>query len=308
VRLSSEPSDYLFEAGDMRALFPEPVVSHMLGGGDERLTQPLPGKELPVVAAVRMSLSFPLLLSAVRLYSQHPNRDEVMENWLSDGGISSNFPIHFFDSWFPSRPTFGFDLQPFPAEGLQPGAPDVFVPGEDERPLPHWTGVEGAGRFVHQILDVMQNWRDTLQSELPGFRDRICQVRLHEGEGALNLDMEADTIKHLTQRGREAAAEIERKFDWRRHRFVRYLTLMELLEIDLHDTDTKFGAFEPDLSSGMPGVDVCRHPDAWYPKAAAATAALMSVARPWGPPPADVGFDIGVEPTPTPVMRVTPKA
>ena len=31
---------------------------------------------------------------------------------VSDGGITSNFPIHFFDGPLPSRPTFGINLVP----------------------------------------------------------------------------------------------------------------------------------------------------------------------------------------------------
>ena len=35
--------------------------------------------------------------------------------WFSDGGISSNFPVHFFDSPVPTRPTFAIDLTGFRA-------------------------------------------------------------------------------------------------------------------------------------------------------------------------------------------------
>ena len=70
----------------------------------------LPSREnLPVVLAVRMSLSFPGLIAAVPLC-----RDGKV-HWFSDGGITSNFPIHFFDSLLPRWPTFGLSLQPFPA-------------------------------------------------------------------------------------------------------------------------------------------------------------------------------------------------
>ncbi len=53
---------------------------------------------MPVVVAVRMSLNFPLLLSAVPLhaidFSRVKEEDRRLERcWFSDGGISSNFPV-----------------------------------------------------------------------------------------------------------------------------------------------------------------------------------------------------------------------
>ena len=30
--------------------------------------------------------------------------EDLKVNWFSDGGISSNFPIHLFDSWLPPYP------------------------------------------------------------------------------------------------------------------------------------------------------------------------------------------------------------
>src|SRR5687767_15889975 len=59
----------------------------------------------------RMSLSFPGLLSAVPLYAVDRNGDQtVVRHLFSDGGISSNFPMHFSDSLLPKRPTFGVNL------------------------------------------------------------------------------------------------------------------------------------------------------------------------------------------------------
>ena len=63
-----------------------------------------------------MSLSFPLLISAVPLYAIDYERARAAERapevcWFSDGGISSNFPVHFFDSPLPSRPTFAVNLR-----------------------------------------------------------------------------------------------------------------------------------------------------------------------------------------------------
>lgn len=113
--------------------------------------RPLPAaKDVPVIVATRMSLSFPLLISAVPLYAVDftltANSDasaaatrwwqvhltgtpeeavegalgtlpapEFTRNWFSDGGICSNMPVHFFDHALPTRPTFAIDLADFPA-------------------------------------------------------------------------------------------------------------------------------------------------------------------------------------------------
>jgi hypothetical protein len=68
-----------------------------------------------------MSLSFPILLSAVPLYAYDQEAEcEFREQhpparcWFSDGGICSNFPMHFFDSPLPRWPTFGITLVPKP--------------------------------------------------------------------------------------------------------------------------------------------------------------------------------------------------
>ena len=75
-----------------------------------------------------MSLSFPVLLGAVPLYAVDFTLEENVESrkagkpvraercWFSDGGICSNFPIHFFDQPIPRRPTFGVNLRDFPAD------------------------------------------------------------------------------------------------------------------------------------------------------------------------------------------------
>jgi len=70
--------------------------------------------DLPVVLAARMSLAFPILLTAVKLgaidFSKAARADtpKLLPEpcWFADGGLSSNFPIHLFDSPLPRWPTF----------------------------------------------------------------------------------------------------------------------------------------------------------------------------------------------------------
>src|SRR5207302_4889715 len=131
-------------------------------------------KDMPVVVITRFSLSFPVLLSAVPLWSVYEDDDgkkKAQECWFSDGGITSNFPIHFFDSPLPRWPTFGIDLKsPHPDHNTE--AEFVWLPkGNRGGMLPTWNHFESHGvfGFVGAILNVMQNWHDNLQMPVPGY-------------------------------------------------------------------------------------------------------------------------------------------
>jgi NTE family protein len=68
--------------------------------------KPLDKDKFPVVDAVRMSMSYPLLFNPVTLHA------DGRPHYLVDGGLLSNFPIWLFDSPNPVRPTWGFRLHP----------------------------------------------------------------------------------------------------------------------------------------------------------------------------------------------------
>jgi predicted acylesterase/phospholipase RssA len=169
--------------------------------------------DIPVVMATRMSLSLPGLVSAVPLHSRAPKdsgQTGMVTQWFSDGGITSNFPIHFFDSLLPRWPTFGLNLAQFPPA---PGAKGVFLPEQDSTPsTEQWAPINSAVRFMGAILDTFLGWRDTMQSALPGFRGRIAIVRQEPWEGGSNLFMRRATIKGLAERGREAGAQLRQRF------------------------------------------------------------------------------------------------
>lgn len=172
--------------------------------------------ELPVVLAVRMSLSFPGLIAAVPLC-----RDGRV-HWFSDGGITSNFPIHFFDSLLPRWPTFGLSLQSYP-----PGDNgEVWLPEQDASTSgAHYTPLTSMPRFLVSILDTFLDWRDTMQSALPGYRGRIAHVRQSEDEGGTNLFMPPATIKRLALRGQRAGDLLRERFEQQaetdRYRWIR---------------------------------------------------------------------------------------
>ncbi|HYE99877.1 MAG TPA: patatin-like phospholipase family protein, partial [Planctomycetota bacterium] len=107
---------YFFKREEMEKLFPKPVVDWMCAKARPESCQagfsPLPPmRDLPVIVAMRMSLSFPLLIGAVPLHAVDADSGATVPEpvWFSDGGIASNFPVHFFDSPLPGWPTFAIN-------------------------------------------------------------------------------------------------------------------------------------------------------------------------------------------------------
>jgi predicted acylesterase/phospholipase RssA len=280
---------YLFDPDEMRLLFPETVVDAMvkaaggdpvpLGPGHDRKVLPMPGSKLPILVAARLSLSFPILLSTVPLWSRHDLVEGgVVRHAMSDGGISSNFPIHFFDALLPGRPTFGLDLQPYPDPRDDPSlakAPPI-VFGDKPR-MPSFTTVGNVFTFVRQILNAALNWRDSMQAEMPGFRDRVCEIRLTKDEGGLNLNMPPEVIAAIERKGELAAEAILDGFDWNRHRFVRYLTFGQAVQTDFEAAKEPFAAMSSEVPVLSPDWQPYYegHEPPWWDEARAATGKLL---------------------------------
>lgn len=133
------PSPLYVNRAVLERYFPNSVVDWMAahaGEDDKRVEKgvgvfrwPRP-QDLPIVVAARMSLSFPVLLSAVPLLTpdfaaSHAKGKLLLRSvWYSDGGLVSNFPVHFFDAPIPSRPTFCLNLVAFGQELTERIAPD----------------------------------------------------------------------------------------------------------------------------------------------------------------------------------------
>jgi len=235
--------EYRFDLRELEPLFPADVIEQLRrvppdGDGLRKL----PHADLPVIVAVRMSLSVPLLFASIPLHPADGRR-----SWFTDGGVTSNFPISLFDAWLPSRPTFGIDMRPFPLRGGTPdrrAAKRVFLPPVDGPVPPRWDDVTGVSSLIQQIVDAVQNWRDSAQAELDGFRDRVCVLRLGEGEGGLHLDMDARTLRQLVHDGREAGAQLSERFGeagLARHVRTRYETLGRALRGELDPLEDPFG-------------------------------------------------------------------
>lgn len=248
-------------------LFPKAVMDYLYGGGTKAWQRHdkawlFPREQnLPVVIAVRMSLSFPLLFTAVPLLIKDRELPSIIGSLggeasgavrtahFSDGGISSNFPIHIFDNWLPTRPTFAFSLDELMIEGdavnslahrvmlPETTAQGMGVPVKPLRTLPD---------FAWQILNSAKDWQDQLLSELTGQRERIARIFLTDREGGLNLDMPPEISRSLMHWGWQAGRKFtEGDFDFDEHRWRRLLVLYRHLEQNLATMDAVWkGGFE----------------------------------------------------------------
>jgi hypothetical protein len=324
---------FLFREEDARRLFPPHVVEHLIAcayrgardGDEHQRTLPagfhfLPfDDDFPVVLAVRMSLSFPVLICAVPLYrltgegwgelreGRVPDPDRhFRRHWFSDGGLSSNFPIHFFDSWVPSRPTFGINLVAASDEGELPKP--ALQDANPRREADTWSRLAGPFGFLNAIWSTAQNYRDNMQSQLPSYRERIVPVALRASEGGLNLDMDPKLVENVMERGAEAGKALA-AFDFDRHLWVRYLVLMKVLEENLVKFRGRVGSgrsqFHPLTERQVAALAAEAFPyhrnEAWCKSAAERITALEACLKAWE----KTHFEEEA-PRPTSTLRVTP--
>lgn len=241
---------HYFSKAEFEKLFPERLINYLCKtGGPYTPARPeaslpsdlhrLPvGDDFPVFLVARMSLSFPGLIRAVPLYREDATAAKpgtpapLRRCLLSDGGISSNFPIHFFDSMLPRRPTFGIALA-----SLDPTDPsrriDLPTSGRASTDLPVAT-FGSVGSFLFGILNTAKDWQDTLQSLLPGYAERIVTIRLDDRtEGGLNLDMGQTEIDRLACIGQKAGKTLRNRFSFSQHRYDRAITMLSAIEDSL---------------------------------------------------------------------------
>ncbi|MEM7403667.1 MAG: hypothetical protein AAF458_00180 [Pseudomonadota bacterium] len=244
------------------------ALTEDLGEAPRDLYQLPVGDDFPILLLARMSLSFPILFQTVPLYrrdyglrrnkatddavstdpASHENAsvldsaekssvttrpgivDAPLRRCLfSDGGLSSNFPVHFFDSLLPSRPTFGISLAPHSEE--RHGNDKFHLPSQapQSTALPV-TPPDSLPAFFGAMFNTSRTWSDTLQSMLPSYAERTVEVRLTSAEGGLNLTMNTTTIDCLIDRGGKAGAELVQKFDFDEHRYLRAVAMLPVME------------------------------------------------------------------------------
>lgn len=230
---------------------------------------------LPVIFAVRLSLALPGLFKAIRLYRLVPateisdelgrsirdggdrlmwpedGRRRAQELWFSDGGITSNFPVHLFDSPLPRWPTFGLNLGQHP---YQFPHQDVWLPQDwEETVVPATDLGGGGGKFLGSILDTARSWRDSMQTTMPGYRGRVAWVRQRPDEGGTNLYMPREIIASMALRGALAGARLSRRFgsqaQWDRHRWLRLRTALDNLD-GLRDAVRESAPYYADILAG----------------------------------------------------------
>jgi hypothetical protein len=145
MRVPKDLVGFAFAPGGLDGVLPGTVIEWLMEKGTpEGGLYRLPAEDdLLVLLGFRLSLSFPLLFTAVQLRASAPEtlQSDPVPHWLSDGGIASNFPVHFFDAW-ARRPTFALSFAPFPVgpDGRRlPEETDVGLPpGANESRLPRW--------------------------------------------------------------------------------------------------------------------------------------------------------------------------
>lgn len=234
VKIPFEQSEsYLFLESDWAGKIPANALSWMIKNSrtitlpdaekGEREYHYLPEtKELPVIVAVRMSMSFPLLFTTTKLYRIRDQYKAPQPVVFTDGGVTSNFPIHFFDNIWPSRPTFGITLDRTDSTNLGALAPR-FGTEISEEGIPRQ--LSEVRDFISALLSTMQDWSDNEQSNLLSARQRIVRIPLLQEEGGLNLTMPPELIDKLIERGRKAGEKFG-EFDEEQHRWTRFVSSM----------------------------------------------------------------------------------
>jgi hypothetical protein len=325
---------YKFRKSEFKRLFPKRIVDYMVRAGKPVMVDGQPWKdyydlperaELPVVVAARMSLSFPGLIQAVPLYTcdrtlKDPEKQlELRRCLFSDGGLTSNFPIHFFDRFLPTAPTFAVALEEWRPDQHGKDSKDkprAYLPPCVDRPasaegenidLPVYE-IKTFSKFLMSLIDSAKGWQDTLQSTLPGYSERIVHIPLdYTKEGGLNLKMSERTIKKLVKYGEEAGKKVADDFDFDDHRWLRFLvavkrveeTLEQMLEAYGDGRPGSFRHFLDDYSSKPKRYE--QKPD-WLNTACHRFDALMVLAKEWSTAPL---FRDGRIPDPESDLRIT---
>jgi predicted acylesterase/phospholipase RssA len=241
-------SGFVFEQSEGDKLFPSAVMSYLVNACERFM--PLAGEpgeyyhfpsqaKLPLIVGARMSLSFPGLISAVPLWrrdytlTEQAEKSKLRRCLFSDGGLSSNFPIHFFDHLMPNGATFAITLDEYDTKG---NPNNVWLPSPSSSgsriPIRSFDGLSG---FLWRLFASAKDWQDTLQSTLPGYRERIAHVVLRPEEGGLNLTMDEATIRKLASYGEQAGLMLRDEFDLDANRWWRFLVSLARMEETLEE-------------------------------------------------------------------------
>ncbi len=302
---------FLFNEVEWKAFYPQNVLEVMKANAPQGKDYPTPpngyyylphAEHLPVIVPVRISMSFPVLFSAVPLYTfteafeksgnSAVKTSDMKRVYFSDGGIVSNFPIHIFDKWLPDCPTFGINLAkfdqntappakvavanqatnvPLPAalpnvtppvptaevstqslvvptsnkHGSTPQTSRVHLPKANEVSVIEWNEIQSFGELAAAVFYTAKNHRDTAQTELPSYKERVVTVRLDDSEGGFNLNMSSEIIRQVMGYGTAAGQTMVEQFSkgegYKHHQWVRLRVVLARLEDELCGLRKMFG-------------------------------------------------------------------
>lgn len=283
-QLPFEDQRFAFRKSDLQDYFPPAVLRHLCEKGEKVEDGPFDdlyhvpwGDDLPIVVATRMSLSFPVLFTLVPLYAKDftmRKKDPTWERtWFIDGGLSSNFPLSLFDSLVPRWPTFGINLgsphEAYPIDQTNQDNNLWMVDNNNAGQQNRWIRFPAAGwpaltAYIAAMLDTIRNWRDNTQMSAPGFRDRVVHIKLDKDEGGLNLDMNGEKVRRLTERGKFAGERLRGfgtrggevpPLNWNSHRWTRFKIAMTVLQKAMRSLDAAFQWNDPSFPNYQALVD-----------------------------------------------------
>jgi hypothetical protein len=260
--------------------------------------------------------------SSVEEHAKAVPPPEFDVNWSSDGGLTANLPVQFFDSPLPTRPTFAIDLARFSED--HPQSPDErknsYLPkvnlGGLHRRTARWKPqpVSQLISFGLSLIQTARTWVEEASLVMPGYRDRVVTVYTGDNEGGLNLSMPSDVVTRLSVRGQFAAEELVQRFGpagegWNNHRWLRFRAATAALSEWFNGFDTGYSASAP---TSYDAILAGKASQPSYPMTAGRLAAarmriteLRTQIDQWTQPPADAFTD--GRPKQPPDLRLVPR-
>jgi hypothetical protein len=201
----------------------------------------------------------------------------------------------------------------------------VLLPRADQALAPEWQPIDNLLGFARALFDTAREHRDNTLATMPGYRERIVQIRFDKTEGGMNLAMDPETIARIVAKGTKAGVLLRDEFDFDQHRWTRFLGLMGELERQLaamrrayiqaeypHLLRDKIPTPVPPATSAFPYP----RPPAWREQAIQRTEQLLALVEGWenadhpgilDAAPSDL-FAPGayVPPQPSPVLQAGP--
>ena len=136
-----------------------------------------------------MSLSFPALLSSFRCTRSTTRCPRVTLLGIVSPTAASPVTSRFTSSTSPGRAGRRRHRPGRSPRGLPgPGAQCVAAHRQRGRDAGADGKITTVPQFAMSLLNTLQNWADSMQTQVPGYRGRIVAVNHTKKEGGMNLD------------------------------------------------------------------------------------------------------------------------